>query len=172
MPYIEKLVMKGFKSFASETELPLENGMNVVVGPNGSGKSNITDAICFVLGRLSIKSMRATKSSNLIFSGTKLHKGAPEASVKIVFNNEDKNFTIDKKQVDSTHTEISGSTKEKTWVQTTSLPSDDRQIPSSSQEQALGIGDGFSTTPEFSHILSSNTKLLGDKQSRGVEENP
>src|SRR3989344_2466296 len=100
MPYIEKLVMKGFKRFASETELPLENGMNIVVGPNGSGKSNITDAICFVLGRLSVKSMRAAKSSNLIFSGTKLHKPAPEASVKITFNNEDKHFTMDKKQVE------------------------------------------------------------------------
>ncbi|MBM3234124.1 hypothetical protein FJZ19_03445, partial [Candidatus Pacearchaeota archaeon] len=70
MPYIKKLVMKGFKSFASETEIPLENSMNVIVGPNGSGKSNISDAICFVLGRLSAKSMRAEKSANLIFAGT------------------------------------------------------------------------------------------------------
>ncbi len=100
MPYIEKLVMKGFKSFATETELPLENGMNIVVGPNGSGKSNVTDAICFVLGRLSIKSMRAAKSTNLIFSGTKSHKPAPEASVKITFNNEDKGFAIDSKQIE------------------------------------------------------------------------
>lgn len=100
MPYIEKLVMKGFKSFASETILPLENGMNVIVGPNGSGKSNITDAICFVLGRLSVKSMRAAKSSNLIFSGTKLHKAAGEASVKMVFNNDDGHFTSEKKTIE------------------------------------------------------------------------
>ena len=100
MPYVQKLVMKGFKSFASETELPLENGMNVIVGPNGSGKSNITDAICFVLGRLSIKSMRASKASNLIFSGTKAHKPAPEAMVKIVFSNEDGKFSLPTKSVE------------------------------------------------------------------------
>jgi chromosome segregation protein len=100
MAYVEKLVMKGFKSFATETELPMENGMNVIVGPNGSGKSNITDAICFVLGRLSVKSMRASKSSNLIFSGSKVHKPAPEASVKITFNNDDKNFSIDKRSIE------------------------------------------------------------------------
>lgn len=100
MPYIKKLVMKGFKSFASETEIPLENSMNVIVGPNGSGKSNISDAICFVLGRLSAKSMRAEKSANLIFAGTKLHKPAHEASVRLVFNNSDKTFLIESKEVD------------------------------------------------------------------------
>ncbi len=92
--------MKGFKSFASETEIPFQNSMNVVVGPNGSGKSNITDAICFVLGRLSIKSMRAAKSANLIFAGTKTHKPAPQASVKLVFDNSDKGFFLDNKEVE------------------------------------------------------------------------
>jgi len=100
MPYIKKLVMKGFKSFFSETEVPFSNGMNVVVGPNGSGKSNIADAICFVLGRLSIKSMRAAKSTNLIFAGTKDHKPASEASVTLIFDNSDKKFAIDRNEIE------------------------------------------------------------------------
>ena len=99
MPYIKKIVMKGFKSFAQEVDIPFENSMNVIVGPNGSGKSNITDAICFVLGRMSAKSMRAEKSANLIFAGTKLAKPASEANVKMIFDNSDKTFFIDNKEV-------------------------------------------------------------------------
>lgn len=99
MAYIKKLVMHGFKSFPRKTELPFTSGINVVLGPNGSGKSNITDALCFVLGRLSAKSMRAAKSQNLIFMGTKAAGPAKEAMVELVFDNEDKLFTIDKKEV-------------------------------------------------------------------------
>jgi len=99
MPYIKKMVMKGFKSFASETDITFENAMNTVVGPNGSGKSNVTDAICFVLGRLSAKSMRAAKSANLIFAGTSLHKASPEAVVKLFFDNSDKGFPIEKSEI-------------------------------------------------------------------------
>lgn len=99
MTYVKKMVMHGFKSFARKTEIPLENAMNVIVGPNGSGKSNITDALCFVLGRLSIKSIRAAKAANLLFSGNKIYKGAQEASVELVFDNEDKTFGIDTAEV-------------------------------------------------------------------------
>lgn len=99
MVFVKKLVMKGFKSFAKETEVPFTNSMNVIVGPNGSGKSNITDAICFVLGRLSVKSMRAAKSTHLIFAGTKEYKPSHEASVTIVFDNTDNKFSINKNEV-------------------------------------------------------------------------
>jgi chromosome segregation protein len=99
MPHIKKLVMHGFKSFARKTEIPLENSMNVIVGPNGSGKSNITDALCFVLGRLSIKSIRAAKAANLLFSGTRMYKGSQEAFVELVFDNEDKVFAMDSEEV-------------------------------------------------------------------------
>ena len=99
MTYIKKMVMHGFKSFARKTEIPLENAMNVIVGPNGSGKSNITDALCFVLGRLSIKSIRAAKAANLLFSGNKTYKGSAEASVELVFDNSDKTFGVDSKEV-------------------------------------------------------------------------
>jgi len=73
--------------------------MNVVVGPNGSGKSNITDAICFALGRLSIKSIRAAKAANLLFSGNKTFKGSAEAFVELVFDNSDKTFAVDSNEV-------------------------------------------------------------------------
>ncbi|RLG12610.1 hypothetical protein DRN73_01995 [Candidatus Pacearchaeota archaeon] len=99
MLYIKKLIMHGFKSFVRKTELPFTPGINVILGPNGSGKSNISDALCFVLGRLSIKSMRAAKAKNLIFLGTKEISPAKEASVEIVFDNSDKIFFIDEKEV-------------------------------------------------------------------------
>lgn len=99
MPFIKKLVFHGFKSFPKRTEILLDRTMNVVVGPNGSGKSNITDAICFVLGRLSIKSMRAAKAAHLIFTGSKLSKPASEASVEIVFDNSDKIFSMEEKEI-------------------------------------------------------------------------
>ncbi|MEM0465664.1 MAG: chromosome segregation SMC family protein [Candidatus Pacearchaeota archaeon] len=99
MTYIKKLVMKGFKSFARETIINLDRHMNCIVGPNGSGKSNITDALCFVLGRLSIKSIRAAKAAHLIFSGNKHYKGANYALVEIVLDNSDKTFTLDKEEI-------------------------------------------------------------------------
>ncbi|HRZ85445.1 MAG TPA: chromosome segregation SMC family protein [Candidatus Paceibacterota bacterium] len=92
MGYIKKLVIHGFKSFASRTELPFDPGINVIIGPNGSGKSNISDALCFVLGRLSIKSMRAAKSANLLFQGSAEKKPCHEAFVELVFDNSDKMF--------------------------------------------------------------------------------
>src|SRR3989339_14921 len=99
MTYIKKMTMHGFKSFARKTELPFDNSMNVIVGPNGSGKSNITDALCFVLGRLSIKSIRAARAANLLFSGNQTYKGSLEASVELTFDNTDKSFAIDSKEV-------------------------------------------------------------------------
>ncbi|MCK5043701.1 AAA family ATPase, partial [Candidatus Pacearchaeota archaeon] len=99
MSYIKKLTMHGFKSFVKKTELPFTPGINVILGPNGSGKSNISDALCFVLGRLSVKSMRASKAKNLIFMGTKVIAPAKEAMVEIVFDNSDKTFSIDKDEI-------------------------------------------------------------------------
>ena len=99
MLYIKKLVMHGFKSFVRKTEIPLTPGINVIVGANGSGKSNISDALCFVLGRLSIKSMRAAKAGNLIFLGSKAAAPAKEAVVEIVIDNTDRVFSIDKDEI-------------------------------------------------------------------------
>jgi chromosome segregation protein len=99
MAYIKRLVMHGFKSFPRKTEIPFTQGINVILGPNGSGKSNVSDALCFVLGRLSIKSMRATKAHNLIFLGTKVAAPSSEAVVELIFDNSDNTFTIDTNEV-------------------------------------------------------------------------
>ncbi|MEK6875499.1 MAG: chromosome segregation SMC family protein [Nanoarchaeota archaeon] len=99
MIYIKRIVMHGFKSFPKKTELIFTPEINVILGPNGSGKSNISDALCFVLGRLSIKSMRAAKAKNLIFLGTSAASPAHEASVEMVFDNSDKTFEINKDEV-------------------------------------------------------------------------
>ena len=99
MVYIKKLVMYGFKSFAKRTEVLFDKHINVVIGPNGSGKSNVGDALCFVLGRLSIKSMRAAKASNLIFMGSKFIKPSREAVVELFFDNSDRAFSTGSDEV-------------------------------------------------------------------------
>ena len=92
-------MIHGFKSFVRKTEVPFDPGINVIVGANGSGKSNISDALCFVLGRLSIKSMRAARAGNLIFLGSKAAAPAKEAVVEIVLGNEERIFSIDKNEI-------------------------------------------------------------------------
>src|SRR3989304_9551737 len=99
MAYLKKLVMHGFKSFVRKTELPFTPQINVILGPNGSGKSNISDALCFVLGRLSAKSIRASKASNLIFLGSKAAGPSKEAMVELVFDNPDKTFSLEKNEI-------------------------------------------------------------------------
>lgn len=91
--------MQGFKSFVKKTEIPFTSEINVILGSNGSGKSNIMDALCFVLGRLSIKSMRAAKAKNLIFIGSKIAAPAKEATVEIVFDNSNKAFSLDSSEI-------------------------------------------------------------------------
>jgi chromosome segregation protein len=92
MTRINKLVMHGFKSFARRTELVFGNNFNCVLGPNGSGKSNILDALCFVLGRMSVKSLRAEKAANLVYNGGKTKKPMKQAEVSIYFDNSNGTF--------------------------------------------------------------------------------
>ncbi|NJE29562.1 chromosome segregation protein SMC [Thermococcus sp. 18S1] len=100
MPYIEKIEMKGFKSYGNrKVVVPLSKGFTAIVGANGSGKSNIGDAVLFVLGGLSAKAMRATRISDLIFAGTKTEAPAKYAEVAMYFNNEDRGFPIDEDEV-------------------------------------------------------------------------
>ncbi|MDO8509145.1 MAG: chromosome segregation SMC family protein [Nanoarchaeota archaeon] len=99
MAFIKKMVIQGFKSFAKRTEIPFDPGISIVIGPNGAGKSNVADALCFVLGRLSIKSMRAAKARNLIFMGSKYVKPAKEAFVELIFDNSDKSFSLETGEV-------------------------------------------------------------------------
>jgi len=95
---ILRLELKGFKSFAKRTLIPFGNGFNVVLGPNGSGKSNILDALCFVLGKRSSKSLRAEKAGDLVFKA-KTGKTPQQASVAIAFDNGAKVFPIDASEV-------------------------------------------------------------------------
>ncbi len=100
MPYIEKIEMKGFKSYGNrKVVVPLSKGFTAIVGANGSGKSNIGDAVLFVLGGLSAKAMRATRISDLIFAGTKTEPPAKYAEVAMYFNNEDRGFPVDEDEV-------------------------------------------------------------------------
>ncbi len=99
MATIKKLVLRGFKSFAKRLEIPFEDSFSCFLGANGSGKSNIVDAICFVLGTTSAKTLRAEKSANLIFNGGKKGNSLKEAEVSIVFDNKNKDFPVDSKDV-------------------------------------------------------------------------
>lgn len=96
---INKIVAHGFKSFAKFTEIPLSNGFNVVLGPNGSGKSNVLDSLCFVLGKSSSKSLRAEKSSNLIYNGGKSKSPSKQGEVSIFFDNSNKTFPTEENEV-------------------------------------------------------------------------
>lgn len=87
--------MQGFKSFAEKTILEFGDGITAVVGPNGSGKSNISDAIRWVLGEQSPKSLRGGKMEDVIFAGTENRKPVSFAEVSIVMDNRDGTLNID-----------------------------------------------------------------------------
>lgn len=98
--YIKKIAMKGFKSYGNrKISVPFHKGFTCVVGPNGSGKSNIFDAISFVLGRMSAKSMRAGSISDLVFAGTNKQKPAQYTEVSMFFDNNDRVLPLEKDEV-------------------------------------------------------------------------
>ncbi len=99
MVLLEKLVIEGFKSFKRKTAIPFPTGFSVITGPNGGGKSNITDAISFVLGRTSSRSLRAKKGHELIFHGGKNKPGAEFAKVGLFFDNSAKKLPFEEKSV-------------------------------------------------------------------------
>jgi len=92
---LKNLEINGFKSFAKKTILEFQNPIVAIVGPNGSGKSNVVEAICFVLGEQSIKSMRGSLGSDLIFKGSKSLPKSSRATVTIYFDNSDKVFKLE-----------------------------------------------------------------------------
>ena len=89
---ITRIVMQGFKSFNKKISVPLLTGFNTFCGPNGSGKSNVVDSICFVLGRISAKSLRADRLHELIFHGGNGKPAADQASVTLYLDNTNKTF--------------------------------------------------------------------------------
>ena len=89
--YLKSIKAKGFKSFADQTVLEFKKGINGIVGPNGSGKSNVVDAVRWVLGEQSVKSLRGDGAmTDVIFSGSKTRGPMNTAQVTIVFDNTDK----------------------------------------------------------------------------------
>lgn len=93
--YLKTIKAKGFKSFADQTELNFINEINGIVGPNGSGKSNVVDAIRWVLGEQSVKSLRGEGTmTDVIFSGSKSRQPMNMASVSLIFDNKDNYFPI------------------------------------------------------------------------------
>lgn len=91
---LKTLELNGFKSFHQKSQLEFNNPIVSVVGPNGSGKSNVVEALRFVLGEQSIKSMRGKSGSDLIFKGSKNLPAGSRASVTIYFDNKDKIFKL------------------------------------------------------------------------------
>ncbi len=84
--YLNKLELRGFKSFPMKTDILFEEGVTAIVGPNGSGKSNISDAIRWVLGEQSVKSLRGEKMEDVIFSGTDSRKAMNYCEVSITLD--------------------------------------------------------------------------------------
>ena len=92
--FLKRLEIVGFKSFAERIGIDFVPGVTAVVGPNGSGKSNVTDAIRWVLGEQSAKSLRGAKMEDVIFSGSESRKALNFAEVTLVLDNEDERIAI------------------------------------------------------------------------------
>ena len=97
--YLKSLTLKGFKSFASATTLQLEPGITCIVGPNGSGKSNVVDALAWVMGEASAKSLRGGKMDDVIFAGTSGRAPLGRAEVLLTIDNSDGALPIEYAEV-------------------------------------------------------------------------
>lgn len=97
--YLEKLEIQGFKSFANPVELKFNRDLTAIVGPNGSGKSNAADAVRWVLGEQSSKTLRGKKADDVIFAGSDKKSRLGFAQVDLYLNNEDKAADIDYEQI-------------------------------------------------------------------------
>ena len=96
---LKRLELQGFKSFADKTILEFTDGATAVVGPNGSGKSNISDAIRWVIGETSAKTLRGSNMQDVIFTGTATRKVLNYAEVSLVLDNSNKDFNVDYEEV-------------------------------------------------------------------------
>src|SRR4051812_39876895 len=83
---LERLEINGFKSFSDRSELAFDKGVTAIVGPNGCGKSNVADAITWVMGEQSAKSLRGDKMEDVIFSGSDARKPTATAEVRLRFS--------------------------------------------------------------------------------------
>ncbi len=93
--FLKSIEIRGFKSFADKTELAFKKGVTAVVGPNGSGKSNISDAVRWVLGEQSVKSLRGGKMEDVIFAGTQFRKPVGLSQVSLTLDNSDEELPLE-----------------------------------------------------------------------------
>lgn len=100
--FLKRIEIQGFKSFADKTIITFESDVIGIVGPNGCGKSNINDAIRWVLGEQSVKSLRGSSMSDVIFSGSDTRKAVNMAEVTLVFDNSRHFFHVDYEEVEIT----------------------------------------------------------------------
>ena len=96
---LKELEIQGFKSFPDKTKITIGEGITGVVGPNGCGKSNIADAVRWVLGEQSAKTLRGAKMEDVIFNGTEKRRRLAFCEVTLVFDNEDKSLPVDYTEV-------------------------------------------------------------------------
>ncbi|MEY8292937.1 chromosome segregation protein SMC [Carnobacteriaceae bacterium 52-44] len=96
---LKKIILKGFKSFPEKTTLAFNDGVTAIVGPNGSGKSNIIEAIRWVMGEQSAKTLRGDRMNDVIFSGTNERKPLNIAEVELILDNSDDYLDIDFEEV-------------------------------------------------------------------------
>src|SRR5690625_7573192 len=100
--FLKRLESVGFKSFAERINIEFVSGVTAVVGPNGSGKSNIIDAVRWVLGEQSARSLRGQRMEDIIFQGSETRNPLNFAEVSLVLNNENRQLPIDYKEVEVT----------------------------------------------------------------------
>ena len=99
---LSKLELQGFKSFANKVEIRFEKGITSIIGPNGSGKSNIAEAMRWVLGEQSARSLRGAKMEDIIFNGTAQKKPQAYCEVQLTMINDDHLLPIDFSEVNIT----------------------------------------------------------------------
>ena len=98
--FLKSLEIYGFKSFADKVNLEFSDGITSLLGPNGCGKSNIVDAIKWVLGEQSTKTLRAGRMEDIIFNGTDTRKPLQVAEVSLVISNEERHLPIEEAEVE------------------------------------------------------------------------
>lgn len=96
---LKALEMRGFKSFPDRTKMEFGDGITAVVGPNGSGKSNISDAVRWVLGEMSPKSLRGSKMEDVIFCGTAKRPATGYCEVSLIMDNKKRELACDTDEV-------------------------------------------------------------------------
>ena len=100
--FLKRIELQGFKSFPDNIVINFNHAITGIVGPNGCGKSNITDAVKWVLGEQSVKNMRGSSMSDVIFSGSQSRKRVNVATVSLVFDNSDQRIDTDLEEIEIT----------------------------------------------------------------------